>query len=123
MTPMLRCTAVTSLRRTKPRNPPTINEFAISREGAGCHVPEVYHGYHLNLRLIEDKPHEKIHIAILYLLFWCKFWKLNFWQAGDTSNTTVFRVISYVRICNFASMHICMIFLPCPNLSGSCLQR
>jgi hypothetical protein len=51
--PMLRCTAVTSLHRTKVRKPPTINEFAISHEEGGCHAPEIYHGYYLNMRLIE----------------------------------------------------------------------
>ena len=69
ITPMLRCMAVTSLHRTKSRNPPRIHDFAISREGAGCRAPDVNHGYHLNMRLIEDKPHKKNHITILYLLF------------------------------------------------------
>ena len=53
ITPMLRCTAVTSLHRTKARKPPTINEFAISLEERGGHAPEIYHGYHLNMRFIE----------------------------------------------------------------------
>jgi hypothetical protein len=49
----LRCTAVTSLHRTKAGKPPTTNEFAISHEEGGCHSSEIYHGYLLNMRLIE----------------------------------------------------------------------
>ena len=45
-----------SLHRTKARNPPTINEFAISREGEDSHASEINHGYHLNMRFIETRP-------------------------------------------------------------------
>ena len=41
ITPMLRCTAVTAFTEQKAREPPTINEFAISREEAGCHTAEI----------------------------------------------------------------------------------
>ena len=50
---MLRCTAVTSLHLTKARRHLTTNEFAISREEGGCHAPEIYRGYHLNMSFIE----------------------------------------------------------------------
>ena len=69
ITPMLRCTAVTGLHRTKARKPQTINEFAIRREeGVAMHLR-----YIMETSWIEAyrNLHYLQHIAIWWTLDLC----------------------------------------------------